>query len=89
MAVGLATSALLNYIGVVEYTSNNDGPRSICLSQNQHDLCTMWVAYGASKVKNGESIDVANFSGQCDSTRRKIELKTTLSDGGILFSCVI
>ncbi|KAG9518612.1 hypothetical protein KCU93_g8344, partial [Aureobasidium melanogenum] len=89
MAVGVASGALLNYLGVIEYTSNNDGPRSICLSHNQHDLYTTWVAYGASKVKNGESIDVANYSSQCFDTGRKTELKTTLNDGGILFSCVI
>jgi hypothetical protein len=89
MAVGVASGALLNYLGVIEYTSDNGHPRSICLSHNQHDLCTTWVAYGASKVKNGESIDVANYSSQCFDTGRKTELKTTLNDGGILFSCVI
>ncbi|KAG9600202.1 hypothetical protein KCU77_g413, partial [Aureobasidium melanogenum] len=89
MAVSLATISLLNYLCIIAYTSNNDNPRSICLSQNQHDLCMSWVTYGASKLKNGESSDVAHYSSQCASTKRKIEFQTTLNDGGILFSCVI
>ncbi|KAH0043877.1 hypothetical protein KCU78_g502, partial [Aureobasidium melanogenum] len=87
MAVGVASGALLNYLGVIAYASDNGHPRSICLSRNKNMLCSSWASYAGNGLPDEAYDTITRYSTDCAQSGGSAEFKAIINDGGILFIC--